>query len=313
MDKDQHFITQLQFQEQELFNLIAKTFPSGIMIDVGAHYGIVTKVFLTKGWKSYAFEPVAENLEKLKQDLGGIPNLVVRPEAVSNTSDYKDFYLALNKNGSLHEFHHSLEEIGEDDNHKKGKIVQVKTVSLNDLINQQEIPQKIEFLKIDTEGHDLKVLQGASQLKCQVISVEFWCDDHPFGTSPSPPEEMIQLLQQRGFNKYIVIEHKNHNQTSYLYLSIKDLEKNSWGNIFFFHSSQTQLYQDAVNLCHELESYSKSQEIEYLRNQNKFLQKTCDERLDLINRLDQAAKERLDLIQVLDAEVKRLQAQFKDY
>ncbi len=104
-------------------------------------------------------------------------------------------------------------------------------------------------------------MQGANQLDCQVISVEFWCANHPLGVSPSPPDKMIQLLQQRGFDKYIIIEHKAEYKTSYLYSSIDNLEKDSWGNIFFFNSSQNKLYQDGVALCKHRESHSQTQQI----------------------------------------------------
>ena len=260
MNNQQHFLTKLQSVKHEIFLLLSKTFIQGTMIDVGAHHGVVTELFLSQGWKSYAFEPVIENLKQLKQLLGNNPNLVARSEAVSDSSGYKDFYLALNPDNSLHNFYHSLENIKEDNHHKKGNTIQIKTVSLDDLINQEIIPSKIEFLKIDTEGHDLAVLQGASQLECQVISVEFWCDKHPLGVSPSPAPHMIEILQRRGFDKYIVVERKDAYATSFLYSSVKDLEESSWGNIFFFHSSQIKLYEDVVTLCSDFKSNYSSQQ-----------------------------------------------------
>ena len=260
MTETQHFLTKLQSGEEEIFKLISRRFSPGTMIDVGAHHGIVTEIFLSQGWKSYAFEPVTENLEQIKKSLGHHSNLIIRSDAVSNESGYKKFYLALNPDNSLHDFYHSLENIGDDKYHKKGQTIQVKTVSLNDLICEQIIPKSIEFLKIDTEGHDLAVLQGSDQLVCQAISVEFWCDDHTLGASPSPPDEMISLLKERGFDKYIIIEHQDSCQTSYLYSSIKALKRNSWGNIFFFHPSQSELYADAVDLCKSFESQQQSQQ-----------------------------------------------------
>src|ERR1019366_6648269 len=87
----------------------------------------------------------------------------------------------LTTRGTFHEYHHSLEQIDEDPWHKKGPTVAVSTVRLDDLAARGDIPTQVGFLKIDTEGHDLAVLQGASQLMCDVVSVEFWGDGHALG------------------------------------------------------------------------------------------------------------------------------------
>jgi hypothetical protein len=49
----------------------------------------------------------------------------------------------------------------------------------------------------------------------------------------------------------------------------------------------------------------------YLLAQNRLLQSACDERLDLIHRLNETAAERLKVIEILDAEVKRLSGRGK--
>ena len=267
MKQNQHFITTLQSEEQKLYELITKKISLGTMIDVGAHQGIVTELFLMQGWKAYAFEPVVINMEKLKQRLGDQDNLSIRAEAVSDISGVKSFHLALNADGSIHEYYHSLENIKEDSYHKKGQTISIETVSLNDLVHHQEIPQNIDFLKIDTEGHDLTVLKGADQLRCLVISVGFWGDKYALGKPPSPLDEIIRFLQNRGYKRYIVIEKSKDNKTYFLYSSIKNIKDDSWGNILFFHDSQDSLYQDAIALCEEIKlSHQTQQEGDFLIN-----------------------------------------------
>ena len=259
MKEEQHFITTLQSEEQELYELITKKINQGTIIDVGAHHGVVTEFFLIQGWKSYAFEPMETNLEKLRQRLGNQKNLFIRTEAVSDSSGHKNLHVALNSDNSVHEYYHSLENIGEDAYHKKGNTISIKTTSLNDLVSQQQIPQKIDFLKIDTEGHDLAVLRGSEHLECQAISVEFWQDNHALGTTPSPAEAMVKLLQNRGYEQYIVIERLKDSRTYYHYSSLATISNDSWGNIFFFNHSQDELYQDAIALCEELKINNQSQ------------------------------------------------------
>ena len=67
----------------------------------------------------------------------------------------------------------------------------------------------------------------------------------------------------------------------------------------------------------QLKHYPSNQfvcyDVNYLLYQNEFLQRTCDERLLLINTLDEEARKRLDIILTLDLEVKRLQEELKIY
>lgn len=245
-------VSNLQSEEIQLHQLMAASLAAGVMVDVGAHHGEMMLPFLEAGWKAYAFEPIAVNRETLARKVGDRPNLVIRPEAVSSHSGVKDLHLALNLDQTLHEYYHSLEKIGLDPYHQKGETVQIQTVSLDDLVSQGELPRQIHYLKIDTEGHDLEVLRGASRLDCEVISVEFWCEHHNLGTSPSPPEAMVELLKSRGYEQFIVLSREDNQPPTYLFSSLSGLGSRSWGNIFFYKHSQTRLFAESVQLCQSL-------------------------------------------------------------
>src|SRR6185437_4721926 len=130
-----------------LSRLLSVHVPTRCMIDVGAHVGTTLEPFLAAGWEVHAFEPLEANRRQLVANYPGAPRLSVRPEAVSNASSTRAFHLALNLDGSLHEYHHSLEDIGEDAWHRKGPAIAVTTVSLDDLISRREIPPHAGFLK----------------------------------------------------------------------------------------------------------------------------------------------------------------------
>lgn len=250
----------LQAEEVELQKLIAASIPSGVMVDVGAHHGEMVEPFLASGWKAYAFEPIAMNREQLLRRLGDRANLTVRAEAISSTSGVKNFHLALNSDQSLHEYYHSLEKIGTDPYHHKGEVISIQTRSLDDLVQAGELPSHIDYLKIDTEGHDLEVLRGAAQIDCEVISVEFWCAEHSLGVSPSPPEQMVKLMSDRGFDQFIVLSREENYPPNYLYSSLSGLGDKSWGNIFFFKSTQQQLFLQSIQLCKSLKKNFGSHE-----------------------------------------------------
>lgn len=252
-------VANIQLDEIRLFELFSKIIKNKQMIDIGAHQGDTLKPFLMNGWKVYAFEPIELNRNRIYQKYSNQDNLIIRPEAISSTSGTKNFHLAVNNDGSLHEYYHSLENIKNDVYHRKGNTIKIEAVSINDLIECGDLPKSVGFLKIDTEGHDLEVLKGAADLECDAISVEFWCEQHTLGLSPSPPEEMISLLSERGYKYFILISREGNYKICYLYSSLAGLSRNSWGNIVFYKDIQEELYKKSVEFCKSVEAEETSQ------------------------------------------------------
>jgi FkbM family methyltransferase len=139
------------------------------MIDVGAHHGSALMPFLNKGWSVFAFEPdvynratLLERLSKHKfQDL-----VFLDTRCVSNVSNKSvSFFTSEQSTGisglsAFHETHHETQK--------------VDITTLTDFFQDKTMPQ-VDFLKIDTEGHDLFVLQGYpwERGKPAVIECEF--------------------------------------------------------------------------------------------------------------------------------------------
>lgn len=135
-------------------NLLFKTLKridKGVMIDVGAHYGGSFARFVENGWLIYAFEPDDKNRKQLEKQYGSLSNVVVDERAVSNEkSGDVSFYRSEISSGisGLADFHSS---------HELSK--KVGTITLKDYVSKQSI-RDVDFLKVDTEGHDLFVLKG---------------------------------------------------------------------------------------------------------------------------------------------------------
>ncbi|MBV9122861.1 MAG: FkbM family methyltransferase [Planctomycetes bacterium] len=233
-------VANLQSLEIGWFRLFSQRLSPACLLDVGAHHGFTLLPFLEAGWRVWAFEPVDENRVRLLERCGPNERLTVRPEAVSDRSGIRSLQLALNHDGSLHEYYHSLEHIGSDPYHRKGPLLQVPVVSLDDLACRGEVPRQVGFLKIDTEGHDLAVLEGASRVECAVVAVEFWCARHPLGKSPSPPSAMIALMARRGYESYLVLHHQGET-VNLLRAPFEEENSDAWGNILFFHPSYKAL------------------------------------------------------------------------
>jgi FkbM family methyltransferase len=232
----------LQAAEIDLFRLLGEHLNTRFMIDVGAHHGTTLAPFLQADWKVLAFEPMETNRAVLQQRHDQNPFLTVRPEAVSDHSGVRTLQLALNLDGSPHDYYHSLERTRTDRYHRKGAKVEVPVVSLDDIADRGETPCEVGFLKIDTEGHDLAVLRGASRLTCESIAVEFWGQDHPLGPSPSPAPAVISLMHERGYPFYLVLSHQE-GATLVLGSTMEGVKQTSWGNLLFFHRSRQDLYE----------------------------------------------------------------------
>lgn len=236
--------------EIELLRLLGARSSTRAMVDVGAHHGTTLEPFVAAGFDVYAFEPLESNRRRLRKRLGEPPSLTVRGEAVSRASGTAELQLAVREDGSPHDHYHSLERIGSDEYHSKGETVVVPTVSLDDLVARGELPVSVGVLKIDTEGHDLAVLEGSASLSAEVVAVEYWMPAHPLGASPSPAERMVELMAERGYPQYVAIEHSSHGgETRFHFGSLAEIDEAAWGNILFFRADREGLYEAVRNRC----------------------------------------------------------------
>jgi FkbM family methyltransferase len=137
-------------------NVIDKFITNGTIIDVGAFSGGTSKPFVNNGWMSYCFEPNPERYQFIESFLESNPNkknkLILEKCCVGDENkDNLTFYLSDVSKGisSLTPFHES---------HQEASFV-VSCIRLEDYIQSNNI-ETVNFLKIDTEGHDLYVLKG---------------------------------------------------------------------------------------------------------------------------------------------------------
>ena len=138
----------------------------GVMVDVGAHFGGSLAPFLRAEWRVLAFEPDRLNRDALKTAFGDVPALIIDSRAVSERREAGVvlFRSSLSTGISgLSKFH---------DSHRPAD--RVDTVSLAEALVERGIA-RVDFLKIDTEGHDLFVLRGIDWERCapSIIMCEF--------------------------------------------------------------------------------------------------------------------------------------------
>jgi len=172
-----------------------------IWIDVGAHLGEITLDAATRnpGLLVFAFEP---NWELARQIMGKAANFVVLPMAVSDTDGIAKFFINAEDGSS------SLLQIKEEFIEQwKGRMnfrmmaeAVVPTIRLDTFMRHMGLGS-IDYLKVDAEGADLKVIQSAGcrleDIRKIKVEVEVG-ENRAFHGQPSR-EEMITFMSGRGF------------------------------------------------------------------------------------------------------------------
>lgn len=177
--------------------LFGGTLAGSTMIDVGAHFGTSLAHFLDKGWQIFAFEPDRKNRSKLLERLDKHANkglVTLDTRAVGNRSKKGlSFYTSEVSTGisSLSAFHASHHE-----------SQQVDVVTLREFLEPHDLAE-VDFLKIDTEGHDLFVLQGFpwERFRPRVIECEF--EDGKTTQLGYTFHDLADYLQEKGYSVYV--------------------------------------------------------------------------------------------------------------
>jgi FkbM family methyltransferase len=149
-----------QFEGAEIGSLCSYARRDSAAIDVGANIGIYTVVFsaaIGTGGRVLAFEPAPENVERLRRNLriNGIANVDVFPLAVGASSE--SVALFLSDDAACH----STSAVAAE--RRGGRSLTVAASSLDTVWNEVRRPW-VSVVKIDVEGTELGVLEGAREL-----------------------------------------------------------------------------------------------------------------------------------------------------
>ncbi len=200
-----------------------------------------TTPFLDKGWHVYAFEPDNQNRAGLLSGLSQHANqhlLTLDIRCVSNQTRHGlAFYRSQQSSGisGLSAFHPSHVE-----------AQQVSTITLHDFFADGAMPD-IDFLKIDTEGHDLFVLQGFPWERTTPAVIE--CEFEDAKTLPLGYDfhDLAQFLVAQNYVVYVSewhpirqygVRHDWHCLAKYPY---RLQDGKSWGNLLAFRDDVDEL------------------------------------------------------------------------
>ncbi|RLA44442.1 MAG: hypothetical protein DRR42_20480 [Gammaproteobacteria bacterium] len=218
----------------------------GVMIDVGAHFGGSLLQFAEHDWDVFAFEPDAENREKLQAKFGDNPNVHIDSRAVSDKSGQNvPFFGSHESTGisGLSAFHKS---------HEEKSTVSMTTLGIF-MEEQCWVSPTIDFLKIDTEGYDLNVLRSFPWGKTQPRII--LCEFEDFKTQPLGYDyhDLAQFLVGKGYSliisEWYPIERygSSHRWRQFSRYPCELQHDDAWGNILA--AKDEEVYASLVTLC----------------------------------------------------------------
>jgi FkbM family methyltransferase len=153
------------FQKHVTSNKFLEIKKDYTIIDIGANVGLMTLQFskLVPNGKVYSFEPTFYALERLKKNLSLNESLSKNVEVINSfvsekSSDNPEIiaFSSWKVNGERGDNDHPV-HLGTP----KG-TEGVKSISLDDFVVQKKL-DKIDFIKIDTDGHEYEVFKGAKE------------------------------------------------------------------------------------------------------------------------------------------------------
>ncbi len=221
----------------------------GVMVDVGAHHGTALQYFAARGWTVHAFEPDPANRAVLERDHGTNPAVHIDPRAVSDVGGQELTYYASDVStgiSGLHAFH---------DSHRP--VAMVTTTTLGDVCRDRGL-ERIDFLKIDTEGHDLFVLRGLDWDAVHPAVVECEFEDSKTVPLGYDVHDLARFLLDRGYTVWLSEWHPvvrygtAHDWRGIAPYPLRPA-RGSWGNLLAF-ADPPDLREIATGVAHHLRS-----------------------------------------------------------
>ena len=214
------------FLKKKIFNKIS------IFIDVGAHHGDTINEFLKifSIEKIYAFEPSKKNLIKLK-------NKAAKIEKIKNTK-VKIFPFGLGNKEEILELNEIADGVSNTFNNlnfnssyfRKKKLITTlfgikkfikdkaptKIIRLKEFLKKEKI-NKIDFIKIDTEGFEFNILLGLEE---DIKKVKFILFEHHYDNmiiKDYKYKDIHKLLLDHGFQKIFKTKMPFRKSFDYIY------------------------------------------------------------------------------------------------
>lgn len=243
-----------QDPELELIARMKTLLPDAAVLDIGANEGDYSERLLAAGYEVYAFEPNPEVFGRLSRRVGGKPGFHALPCALGAADTTMPLHLAKDMSEGKYQnvsLYSSLIEHDLAPDLVYSGSIEVPVRTLHGLHESREIPEHVSVAKIDTEGFDLKVIQGMGAHRYPLVMTEFWDEQFPFGRTKTfnRLQDLVETMRGRGYARCILFCRFN-DPTEVSWMVCQERSPiGSWGNVLFFQ--EESLYRAAAAWCRQ--------------------------------------------------------------
>jgi FkbM family methyltransferase len=203
-------LLQNKLYESETVTFITQYLQAGdCFVDIGAHVGyfsLLAAALVGEQGQVVAFEPEAVNYDALQQNiaLNGFKNITSFPCALGET--HKASQLFINQDNDAG---HALWDVALHPFNQKSRLActtrQVEVLTLDSVLENLR-PKLVKMVKIDTEGSEFNILQGAIRtiLTCNIPYII--CEINRFGLEKMGASEktLRDYLSAFGYEAYLL-------------------------------------------------------------------------------------------------------------
>jgi len=205
-----------------------------VFVDVGAEKGTFSQALMNRGFHGTLLEPYPAHhagLEALVRDTQSR----VLPFAVAEADGESQLHIAVDAAGVPMDYFHSLHRDEANPHARHAQSIPVRCRSLGSMVKEGLLEPDVGVLKIDTEGTDLKVIQGMGELVAEVLICEFVTPVlYPTWTS-SFPEALVQAAMARGYEECVAV--KRFGPHEVVTFGPQAFVDGQWGNLIFTSTS----------------------------------------------------------------------------
>jgi FkbM family methyltransferase len=165
--------TSQSLEATKLFPILSD-YPIKYIVDIGANDGFSlsnSNFFVARGWSALLVEPVPNSILSAREFYKLNSNVKFEQVAISNKQGLAKLYL--NKVGDQNLF--ATIETNKSplrDKYVGKQFIQVRTDTLDVVLQKHNVPINFAILSIDVEGHEAEVLEKLQNFRPAVILVE---------------------------------------------------------------------------------------------------------------------------------------------
>jgi len=175
-----------------------------VCLDVGAQMGYLSLAMATaadRGTVVHSFEPESNNAARLLENvaLNDLHNITLHQTAVSTVDGSLKLYLSNDRNAGTHSTVYIESNVSSE-------FVEIASVTLESFAQQQNLAS-IDLIKIDVEGAEIDVINGALQvLKQHKPLVIMELSDHLQQARGQTCTEFKEFMASYGYSAYFINE-----------------------------------------------------------------------------------------------------------